>query len=399
LYERFYQLKENPFRLTPDPEFLCMTAQHQEALSGLVYTVCTRPGLTVLVGDAGTGKTTLLYALLQVLEKRRIATAICTNPMLTQPELYDLLMIQFGVSCDSTLKSRQLAALEEKLRRGHADGRPALLIIDEAQRLSPELLEEVRLLLNLETPRDKLVEIILAGQPELLEILRRHEMRQLKQRVSCICKLKPLSREEVREYLFHRLGRAGLPDQALFSEACIDQIQRYTRGIPRLVNTLCDSSLQVGFGLRSPQVTTAIIEEAARDLELIPDAETIAPPAIQSAEPERRAVVAEPTSRPVAVAVTQAGPAAVPPEDEKPAKAKTIARLVMQGGGADLRVVAAEPTSPPVTVAVARNGSAAAPPENQKPAGVVRELRIPLQDYTERQKTVGFLASLLSRWK
>src|SRR5262245_17294229 len=156
MYLGFFNLKELPFRLSPDPSFMCMTPQHREALSGLIYSVCTQPGLTVLVGEAGTGKTTLLYALLGLLEKRRFVTAMCTNPTLTREEFYDLLLIKFGVECQSTLKSRQLNALQEMLTRNRADGRPSLLIVDEAQRLPMELLEEIRLLLNMETPREKL---------------------------------------------------------------------------------------------------------------------------------------------------------------------------------------------------------------------------------------------------
>lgn len=269
MYNGFYNLKENPFRLTPDPAFMFMTPQHREAMAGLVYSACTRPGLTVLVGEAGTGKTTLLYTLIGLLEKRRFVAALCNNPMLTREEFYDLLIMKLGVDCSSSLKSRQLVALQDHLLRYRTEGRPAVLIIDEAQRLSTELLEEIRLLLNLETPREKLLEIIIAGQPELTDILARPELRQFKQRVSCVCRLKPLTFEEVRGYLHHRLARAGLPEQNLFPEDSIRLIHEYTHGIPRLVNSLCDSALQTGFASQSPRVTPAIIREAARDLDLV----------------------------------------------------------------------------------------------------------------------------------
>ena len=268
MYQGFYNLKAYPFRLSPDPAFMCMTAQHQEALSGLIYSVCTQAGLTILVGEAGTGKTTLLYSLLGLLEKRRFVTALCTNPTLTREEFYDQLMMQFGVNCQSTLKSRQLLALQENLLRNRADGRPSLLIVDEAQRLPTELLEEIRLLLNLETPREKLLQIIVSGQPELSEILGRPELRQLKQRVSTICKLRALSLDELKEYLHHRLTQAGLPSQTLFPEESIKVIYDYTQGIPRLVNSLCNGALQTGFGMQSQNITVSIIEEAAGDLEL-----------------------------------------------------------------------------------------------------------------------------------
>ena len=270
MYQGFYNLKENPLRLTPDPGYMCMTEQHQEALSGLIYSVCTRPGLTVLVGEAGTGKTTLLYSLLNLLEKRRFVSVLCTNPTLSREEFYDFLIMKFGVDCPSSLKSRRLEALEEKLRRNRTEGRPSVLIVDEAQRLPAELLEEIRLLLNMETLHEKLLQIIISGQPELTEILRHPELRQLKQRVSCVCKLKPLSLDELREYLQYRFSLAGLPCQTLFGEPVMELIYTYTHGIPRLINSLCDAALQIGFAAQSPIITEAHLKEAAADLDLIP---------------------------------------------------------------------------------------------------------------------------------
>jgi general secretion pathway protein A len=268
LQNQFYNLKQDAFRLTPDPSFVYMTPHHREALAGLVYSVCTRPGLTVLIGEAGTGKTTLLYTLLGLLEKRRFVVAMCTTPTLSREEFYDLLLIKLGITCASALKSRQLTALQEGLERNRADGRPTVLIVDEAQRLSTEVLEEIRLLLNLETPREKLLQIIVAGQSELTEILRRPDLRQLKQRVSCFCKLEPLTPREVREYLNYRLARAGLAKQTVFPESVTDLIYKFTHGIPRLINTLCHSAMQTGFALQSPVITPAILREAARDLDL-----------------------------------------------------------------------------------------------------------------------------------
>jgi len=282
LYNAFYNLKRDPFRLTPDADFLYMTAHHREAFAGLVYGICTRPGLTVLVGEVGTGKTTLLYALLGVLEKRRFITAMCTNPTLSREEFFDMLLAKFGVPCSSSLKSRQLAALQEAFSRNHAEGRPSVLIVDEAQRLSTELLEEIRLLLNLETPREKLLEIIMAGQPELGEILRRPELRQLKQRVSYFCKLQPLSVEELGEYLYHRLTRAGLPEQNLFSRPVIELIHEYSQGIPRLVNILCDGALRTGMALQSRYVTAAMVQEAAKDVDLAPPLATAETPSYEN---------------------------------------------------------------------------------------------------------------------
>lgn len=340
MYQGFYNLKENPFRLSPDPAYMCMTAQHREALAGLIYSVCTHPGLTVLVGEAGTGKTTLLYSLLGLLEKRRFVTVLCTNPTLTREEFYDLLMIKFGIDCGSSLKSRQLMALQEKLLRNRAEGRPSLLIVDEAQRLPTKLLEEIRLLLNIETPREKLLEIIVSGQPELSEILARPELRQLKQRISCICKLKALSLNELREYLHHRLTLAGLPRQTLFPEETIQLIYDYTQGIPRLVNSLCNGALLTGFAIQSPNITASIIDEAARDLEL------------------HREVAAE------TVPMNGVVPMAVGAERSMP------------------------PHPAPVPVLKTGRG-----------ANGHSEVRMPMENYATRQKSLGFLSGLLDRWK
>jgi general secretion pathway protein A len=322
LYKKFYNLKLDPFRLTPDPAFVHMTAQHREAFSGLVYSICARPGLTVLVGEAGTGKTTLLYTLLELLEKRRFVTAICTNPTLTREEFYDLLLVKLGVCCSSPLKSRQLIALQDTFIRNRADGRPSVLIVDEAQRLSSELLEEIRLLLNLETAREKLLEIIVAGQPELMEVLRRPELRQLKQRVSCFCRLAPLKLEELREYVHHRLARAGLAQQSLFSDAALEVVYEYTSGIPRLVNTLCDSALQTGFALQSPRITISMIQEAAQDLDLLPTASLVANDDVQMAG----ALATAPT-------MTATSSSSVPAANGRNGKRVSEARIPSDGDG------------------------------------------------------------------
>lgn len=341
MYEKFYNLKQNPFSLTADPHFVCMTGQHREALSGLVYGVCTRPGLTLLVGEVGTGKTTLLYTLLDFLEKKRYVTGICTNPLLSREEFYDYLLKELEVPCASSLKSQQLIALQETLLRNRAAGRPSVLIVDEAQKLPVELLEEIRLLTNLETPREKLLQIIMAGQPELLEVLRRPELRQLKQRISYFCKLQPLSLQEVREYLQHRLACAGLPNQTLFSAACIQQIYEYTNGIPRLVNTLCDNALRTGFAIQSPHITIPIIREAASDLDLRPGSSR---GDLSRDGKGQLAGIAGPPSLKI---LPEPNPVLVPDGD----------------------------------------------PENK-----VRQLeRMPLESYVARQKSLGFLAGLLER--
>jgi general secretion pathway protein A len=254
--------------LSPDPEFVYLTQQHREALSCLLYSVLSRPGLTLMVGEAGTGKTTLLYTLWQQMEKRRYCVTLCVNPTLGTGEFYDFLLAKMVGKEFSSKKSQQLLALERTLRKNHAENRPSILMIDEAHRLPLQLLEEIRLLLNLETPREKLLEIILAGQPELSELMARQDLRQLRQRVSYVCRLKPLSSNELREYIRHRLWRAGRTDYSLFPEDTLRAIHQCSGGIPRLVNTLCDNCLHIGFARRSPRITLSIVAEAASDLDL-----------------------------------------------------------------------------------------------------------------------------------
>lgn len=342
MYQAFYRLKDHPFRLTPDPAYVWFAAQHREAFSGLVYSICTRPGLAVLMGEAGTGKTTLLYTLTDLLERRNYVIARCNNPTLSREEFYDLLLTELGVECASSLKSRQLRALEEALLRYREAGRSAVLIVDEAQRLPLELLEEIRLLLNLETPREKLLQIIMAGQPELGAVLGRPELRQLKQRISVICRLEPLSAEELREYLQHRLSRAGLPEQKLFPEEVIGLIYKYTQGIPRLVNCLCDATLQTGFGLQSSLVTAAIVEEAAGDLGLLDPDDGRAKEDLSSTDP--------PKVIPMPAVSREAQPSHALPQNS------------LNGNG-------------------------------------MADARIPLEGYASRQKNLGFFGQLLDRWK
>lgn len=342
MYHEFYNLKHDPFCLTPDPHFLYLTAQHREALAGLVYSVLSRPGLTLLVGEAGTGKTTLLYTLRALLEKRQACVALCVNPTLSTDEFYDFLLAKIGATSPSPRKSQQLMALEQTLLKNQAEKKLSILMIDEAHRLPLELLEEIRLLLNLETTQEKLLEIIMAGQPELTEVFRRPDLRQLKQRVSYVCKLNPLSPDELREYIRHRLNRAGRTDASLFPDTTIRAIFRYTDGIPRLINTLCDNSLQIGFALQSRDITESIVEEAAADLDL-------------TSSPHLNKVAANNDRNMVAAGLFP------PAATSRPA------------GPMPVRLALASEKSPP--------------------------RRVPLESYAARQKSLGFLAGLMDRWR
>jgi general secretion pathway protein A len=344
LYQGFYRLKENPFRLSPDPAYLCMTLQHREAMAGLVYSLCSDVGLAVLVGEAGTGKTTLLNSVLNLLERRRFVAAMINNPTMRREEFYDFMLAKLEVECASPLKSRQLLALEGALRQNLEAGKPSVLIVDEAQRLPRELLEEIRLLLNLETPREKLLRVVISGQQELMDILRRPEMRQFKQRVSCLCKLEPLTLGELQEYVNHRLLLAGMPAQTLFSEEHIALIHAYTGGIPRLINSLGDGALRTGFGMQSRVITEAIIDEAAKDLDLDLHFELVEDP---GTGPEEASIEKRDRARMAMSAAPEAG--------------------VHRSNGTQ------------------RKGAVAT--------------QIPLESYASRQKSLGFFADLMDRWK
>jgi general secretion pathway protein A len=278
VYKAYFNLRDYPFRLTPDPAYFYVTERHREALAGLSYRAGNRSGLVVLTGEAGTGKTTLIYVLRQWLEKGSCRVALCTNPTLTRDEFIDLLIMRFGVECESTLKTRRVQALEDALIKMLEAGARPVLVIDEAHRLSPELLEEVRLLLNLETAKEKLLDIVLAGQPELSLMLRRDDLRQLRQRVSAYFLLKPFDAREVAEYIVHRMSVAGMPGQTVFSQEVCDLVFWYTRGIPRLVCTLCDNAMLTAFALQERTVSIQILKEAAEDLTLVPDGAALVPP-------------------------------------------------------------------------------------------------------------------------
>lgn len=392
MYKAFYRLKDNPFRLTPDPAFIYLSVQHREALSGLVHSVCTRAGLTVLVGEVGTGKTTLLCTLVGLLEKRGFLPALLTNSTLTREEFYDTLLLKLQVECSSALKSRQLMALERKLLQRQAEGRRTVLIVDEAQRLALDVLEEIRLLLNIETPHQKLLNIIVAGQPELGDTLALPEMRQLKQRISCVCRLQPLSLDEVREYIYHRLTQAALPEQDLFPDGTIKLIYEYSQGIPRLVNSICEAALQTGFALVSPRITPPIIHEVATDLDL----------ASGYGLNDRKWLTENPANGDIKPPIGANGPAdKVPYTDEEIKRITDEARAEIEV--ALKRVdVAGRGTSP------AEDPSPA--PETSEPV-VVRttpfvpytngndRIRVPLEAYTARQKSLGLFANLIDRWR
>jgi general secretion pathway protein A len=246
MYKNFYGLKEKPFEITPDPNFLYLSPGHREALAHLTYAVRERVGFTVITGEVGTGKTTLVQSLLSQLNGRT-KSAYLFNPNLNTLDFLEYICEDLGLKVLRRSKGQYISQLYQLLLEYYAQGINVVLIIDEAHRLRAELLEEVRLLTNLETPKGKLLQVVLMGQPELNAILDRHEFRQLKQRVSLRYHLRALTKGETEHYIQSRLQKAGLVNPRIFSPKALSLVYQYSQGLPRLINILCDNALISGY--------------------------------------------------------------------------------------------------------------------------------------------------------
>ena len=268
MYKNFFGLKSVPFSVSPDPRYLFLTKQTQEALACLTYGIAERKGFILLSGEVGTGKTTILNRLLDWLHERQIATSFIFNPQLTVPEFFNFMMDDFCILCESQMKSQMLLKLNRWLLDRYAASERAVLIVDEAQTLSPQLLEEIRLLTNLETPTEKLLQIVLAGQPELEVNLDQPQLRQLRQRITLRAKTCPLTLDETRQYIAERLRIAGYEGQGLFLPEAVEAAHEYSRGIPRLVNVLCEHALISAFAQERNPIPREIIREVAADFGL-----------------------------------------------------------------------------------------------------------------------------------
>jgi len=269
MYKAFYNLTRNPFEITPDPTFLFPTARHNEALASLYYGVTANRGCVVLTGEVGTGKTLLLRSLLQLLQRRDIAFALIFNPTLSPFEFVRYIAGDFGLPVAGKAKDELLHLLNSFLLQRHQQGLTTILVVDEAHHLSAEILEEIRLLTNLETSQRKLLQVVLAGQPELDVKLDSHELRQLKQRIAVRCHLDPLSSNETRAYVARRLRIAGaVAASEMFSGPAVEAVFNYSKGIPRLINTICENALLAGYAKHAATVTSEIIDDVARDLRL-----------------------------------------------------------------------------------------------------------------------------------
>jgi type II secretory pathway predicted ATPase ExeA len=276
MYKSFYGLKENPFNVNPDPRYLLLTHQIEEALTGLMYGLQTRKGFITLTGEVGTGKTTLVNRLLDWLHHRRARTAFLFNSRMNSSQLFDFILAEFDIQCDSKSKSQQLMKLNHWLLDRYRAGETVVLIIDEAQNLTFPVLEEIRLLTNLETATEKLLQIVLSGQPELEEKLKLPELRQLRQRIMLRCKTTPLTKEQTQEYIEERLRIAGANSAPIFSPAAMDMVHLYSLGVPRVINLLCEHSLVNGFVDQQRPIGPKIVEDVAREFQL-DEVEPIAP--------------------------------------------------------------------------------------------------------------------------
>jgi len=269
MYKNFYKLKRSPFEITPDPTFLFPTTRHNEALATLYYGVTAHRGFVVLTGEVGTGKTLILRSLLGLLQRRDMTFALIFNPALSPLEFMRYIALDFGLPVVGKAKDELIHVLNGFLVQRHQQGLTTTLVVDEAHHLSAEVLEEIRLLTNLETSRQKLLQIVLAGQPELDRKLDSHELRQLKQRIALRCHLDPLTPIETKEYIGRRLRIAEASTKGeLFTGPAIEAVFRHSRGIPRLINTICENTLLAGYAQQADLITPEIVDGVARDLRL-----------------------------------------------------------------------------------------------------------------------------------
>jgi len=270
MYRAFFQLKDQPFRLTPDPRFLHLAEPHQAALTTLLEGIFYRKGLVMITGPIGTGKTTLVHTALHFISDKKmgIKSALLFNPVLTRDEFLEMMLEEFEVSCPSASKPRRLMALHQMLLEAQRRGGTAVLFIDEAHLLSTELLEEIRLLGNADTHQEKLLQIILCGQPELLAMMNRRELSALQQRIAARAHLRPLSLAETRAYVAERLHAAGLQGPSPFPPSTLEVVFRCSEGVPRLINLVCDGCLALGFRTQRRMIQQDIVEEVAVSLGL-----------------------------------------------------------------------------------------------------------------------------------
>jgi general secretion pathway protein A len=268
MYNAFFGFTQNPFNLSPDPTFLYRSKQHEEALANLIYGVQSRKGFIVLTGEVGTGKTTMLECLRDFLHTQQIAFASLFNSRLTVEQFFEMLSYDFGLKGNRQSKTETLVALNEMLLERAQAGRTTALIVDEAHNFGWEVLEEIRLLGNLENRRGKLLQIVIAGQQELDEKLEMPEYRQLKQRISLRCVLRGFDLDETEDYVDSRMARAGILDQTIIPRDIIFEIHKRSQGIPRLINAISDNLLLTAFAMECKTATLEMLNEVTADMRI-----------------------------------------------------------------------------------------------------------------------------------
>jgi len=328
MYKQFFGLSKSPFRLTPDPHFLFLTPAHREALSGLIYAISGQGGLAVLSGDAGTGKTTLLRMLLDSMPRSLVEFSYLLMPTVSPADFLRLVLMDFGVADVPNDKPACIQKLQDFLVSRRAQGRIPVLVVDEAHKLDLHVLEELRLLTNFEDANGKLLQILLAGQDELDVMLKREELRQFKQRIAHRFSVVPLSNHEVGQYIRHRWVRAGATRADPFTEEAVLQVALYSRGIPRVINTLCDNSLLLAFGDGIARIGPEHVQEVASDLDITLDrhASEIHGNRLALGSEARRAPIDEPAATEPRPLTAQQS---VAPEERRPyGLSKAVASIV-----------------------------------------------------------------------
>jgi len=268
MYNAFFGFRQNPFNMSPDPSFLFRSGQHEEALANLIYGVQSRKGFIALTGEVGTGKTTMLECLRDFLNSQQVAFASLFNSRLTVEQFFEMLAYDLDLRCNRLSKTEVLLSLNNMLLERAGAGRTTVLIIDEAHNLEWDVLEEIRLLGNLENRRGKLLQIILSGQQELDRKLEAPEFRQLKQRIALRCTLRGFTVVETIAYVNSRMSRAGLADQSVISPALLHEVHFRSQGIPRLINAICDNLLLTAFAMESRVATAEMLDEVTTDMRL-----------------------------------------------------------------------------------------------------------------------------------
>lgn len=266
MYLEYYNLKEFPFNITPDPRFLYFAPHHKEAYDHLMYGIKTRKGFIELTGKVGCGKTTLCRAVLTDLDKD-VETALILNPSLTETQLLRAMLNDFGLQVRGRDRLVYIEKLNEFLLDKNKEGTNVALLIDEAQDLSPQVMEQVRLLSNLETDQEKLIQIVMCGQPELRKRLAHPDLRQLRQRITVRYHIPPLTQEDTMMYIRHRLWVAGSDGSVVFEPDAVHEVYRHSKGCPRVINAVCDNALLAGYVAKTRKIDTNCVKKAIRQLE------------------------------------------------------------------------------------------------------------------------------------